>query len=298
MKSFLKIVAPFIMLMSVATFSTSTLAQEEAPLTICTGSSGGSYHTAGGYLKDALKRQGVLAEVITDTGGSIGNIGMASQGKCDMFFSQPDAVAVEKSNYPDLRLKSMGKYHDEYIIFLTNKKGLDELSDLESNPKKKIISVGDLYTSGSGATWRNLRKADSDYAPVRVSDEFDSANEALEALVDRSIHGILLVTGVNANSTLKAASDFYSDSLQISEVDDGDIADLKDMNGDSFLESTDVPCTKITKALTSCLFGKTDTYKMKAQLFLVKSDKIGKALSTKIRNASRIASQTARNQLN
>ncbi|WP_156453085.1 hypothetical protein [Polycladidibacter stylochi] len=296
MKSFRSFVAVAIGL-AASIYSVQSLA--ETKIRICSGSENGSYHQAALMYQKALERAGLDSEVLFDTGGSIGNKDMALNDECEVFLAQPDVIANLKREEPveAKRLMTLASLHDEYIILLTHRDGkVNELSDLESYGKEAKIVVGDVYASGAAATWANLVAEDSDYGEVTIATEEDDAELALEELVHGNVDAILLVTGMQANQVLIEAQ-HLSDDIMIAPMDDGDVDDAKDIDGNKMLFSAGVPCNHLTEGLTSCTFGKTNTYKMTAQLYALR-DKFTKKELKKLRRAARASAKVIRNALN
>lgn len=280
-------------------------AQEPTTVSICTGSEGGSYHTAGEmFAKTLAKTSKMPVEVKVDTGGSIGNVDLAlASGDCNIFIAQPDVMVNLKRSEPIQadRVMTLASLHDEYAILLVNPNNrVDSLGDLEDYGKEASLVVGDVDFSGASATWKNLVANDEDYGAVRIAQEFDDTEFALEDLAQGSIDAILLVTGMNANATLNEANSFYKGKIAIGPMNDRDFDDATDLRGEKLLTSTEVPCNELTKNLDACSWtggASVDTYKMQAQLFAVK-DAFTKKELKQLRRAARRAAQNITNRLN
>lgn len=283
-------------------------AQEPTTVSICTGAEGGSYHTAGEmFAKTLAKTSKLPVEVKIDTGGSIGNTDLSLHAEeCNVFIAQPDVMVnlKRKDSMNADRVLTLASLHDEYVVLLVNpNKRVDSLGDLEDYGKEASLVVGDVDFAGAAATWHNLTIHDEDYAPVRIAQEFDDTEFALEELAQGSVDAILLITGLsegNTSATLKEAAEFYKDKIVIGPVNDGDFDDATDLRGEKLLTSTEVPCTNATRNLDACtMFGNAtvNTYKMQAQLYAVK-DAFNKKELKLLRRAARRAAQNIANRLN
>ena len=278
----------------------TAMAHANPVISICSGTDGGSYHMAGKTIAKSLNKQGIEAQVLADTGGSLGNIALAQQGKCNVLISQPDAMVNLKRTDPSAagEFTTVGTLHDEYLILLVNRDGkVTELDDLEDYGREASIVLGDPDFSGAVQTWENLVAEDDDYGAVRIAAEHDDPEFALEALAQGEVDAILLVTGINANRALAEANSYMSENIRIGAINDGDVDDAVDLSGDRLLRSDGVPVNDLTNNMTNCVFGCTNTYKMSAQLYLVK-DSIDRSTEKILRRVARRASSQIQNALN
>ncbi|EFO31673.1 conserved hypothetical protein [Roseibium sp. TrichSKD4] len=273
----------------------SAFAQDlKPPISICSGTDGGSYYLAAKAIADSLAKEKITSEVLVDTGGSLGNISRALRGECNVLVSQPDAMVNLKRNDPASAREfvTVASLHEEYLILLVNRDGkVGELDDLESYGKEASIVLGDPDFSGAVQTWANLVAEDDDYGAVRIASEHDDPEFALEALAQGEVDAILLVTRIKANRALSEANSYLSKKLRIGAMNDGDVDDAVDLAGDPLLVSVGVPSNGITSNLTSCFFGCTDSYKMQAKLYLVKGSIDRRTEKTLRRVARRVGAQ-------
>jgi TRAP-type uncharacterized transport system substrate-binding protein len=211
-----------------------------AALTLCTGAAPDPYAQAGDMIKAEAKGAGLNVVVVKDTGGTWGNIQLSLQGKCDAFIGQPDGLAYLKRTEPANAAKFLpiADLHREYLHALCGKKsGVDDIGDLENDPKKYSIALGNRG-SGAWLIWQNLIAEDSDYAGVVPKDE--SGDIALSSISnDQTTCG--LFPAALGNATVRSADEFYGDGLLLVGVTDRDFDDAVDPQGKLLYSYSEIP---------------------------------------------------------
>lgn len=209
-------------------------------LTLCTGAADQPYAAAGEMIRAEAKGAGLNVEIVKDTGGTWGNIQLSLQGKCDAFVGQPDGLAYLKRTEPSNAAKfvPVADLHREYLHALCGKKsGVDDIGDLESDPKKYSIALGERG-SGAWLIWQNFISEDADYAPVRQTDE--SGDIALSS-VSNDQTTCMLVPAALGNAVVRSADEFYGDGLALVGVNDRDFDDAVDPQGKLLYSYAEIP---------------------------------------------------------
>ena len=230
-------------------------ASPAAALTLCTGAASDPYAQAGDMIKAEAKGAGLNVEVVKDTGGTWGNIQLSLQTKCDAFIGQPDGMAYLKRTEPAnaAKILPIATLHREYLHALCGKNsGVDDIGDLESDPKKYTIALGGRG-SGAWLIWQNLIAEDSDYASVRPTDE--SGDIALSSVSnDQTTCG--LFPAALGNATVRSADEFYGDGLTLVGVTDRDFDDAPDAQGKPLYSYSEIPSGTYKNSLQGWFSGK------------------------------------------
>lgn len=219
-----------------------------AALTLCTGAADQPYAAAGEMIRAEAKGAGLIVDVVKDTGGTWGNIQLSLQGKCDAFVGQPDGLAYLKRTEPANAAKfvPIADLHREYLHALCGKKsGVDDIGDLESDPNKYSIALGERG-SGAWLIWQNFISEDADYAPVRQTDE--SGDIALSSVSNEQTT-CMLVPAALGNTLVRSADEFYGESLSLVGVNDRDFDDAVDPQGKPLYAYAEIPSKTYKKNL-------------------------------------------------
>lgn len=234
------------------------------PLTICTGGEGGAYEALGSQIgSDIVRKIGGELEVI-NTGGSIENAELMSDGSCYMAIMQGDAVVSR--GLP--RSISVTNAHVEAVFWIFGTGGVSDFADMTSkeNSSKKVAIV-----SGSGAevTLDNFRAVDKDYKDV-LPVEFDDWYLAAEAVAQ----GYTMKAGVRVNIAgmlyvgrpgfiTKDITTDFGPKLMVGEIDESSFSDTKDLAGNPLYYTCELT-EKMTNGIKTSTWGKPDTYCMNA----------------------------------
>jgi TRAP-type uncharacterized transport system substrate-binding protein len=213
------------------------------PIRLCTGGTTGNYFAAG----DMIKRMGgsTVIEVV-ETEGTIDNLERmlnlpADDPKaCDAMIGQPDGPVYLARTSPTnaKRIRQVASLHREYLHVLCNKdSGVDDLGDLESDPDKYKIAIGD---AGSGAwlIWQNLIVEDEDYGAIPVSNE--GGIIALASVSSGDVTCMLVPAGLK-NGTVNEADGTFGDTIQLVGANDKDFDDAVDIKGKPLYEYAKIP---------------------------------------------------------
>lgn len=222
----------------------SPAAHAAAIIRLCTGGEGGTYLPAGGIIKSMTGN--TLNIEVVETEGTVDNMRRMidlpadDPAACDAMIGQPDGPVYLSRTAPAKakRLRQIASLHREYLHVLCNKdSGVDDLGDLESDPAKYKLAIGD---EGSGAwlIWQNLTAEDTDYAEIPVSSE--GGTLALSA-VQSGDATCMLVPGGLKNGTVAEADANLGDSIQLVGANDRDFDDAVDIKGKPLYEYASIP---------------------------------------------------------
>lgn len=204
-------------------------AQAEAvDLRLCTGSPGKTYIKVGERLA-AMAPQftaGNLAIEVIPSGGSIDNMTRALAGECDAFIAQGDALAFftrEVDTSAAGRFEIVGELYKELALLLCSREsGIDDLDEVGT----ETVAAGNMGT-GSLATLLTLQRIEPDtYGGITIFPA--NGFEGAMAVVQGKAVCVFDVIAPQSDlvSTL-AENEQTSDVLQISEVDNSDLADFE-----------------------------------------------------------------------
>lgn len=224
---------------ALAVMAMSSIAHAE--INLCSGNGNGVYYEAADAIKAAAGRTVMITNV--ETVGTGENIQFTVNGvedeSCDAFIGQPDAVVYEAKAVPVISkiIRPVGTLHREYLHAICNKEsGVDDVGDLESDPKKYSIAIGDV---GSGAwyTWQNMITEDDDYSEVQTVAE---GGALAAASVASGTATCMLVPAGLSNGTVNNIDATYSDTVALVGVNDRDFDDAVDIKGKPLYEYRDI----------------------------------------------------------
>jgi hypothetical protein len=244
------------MLLAVFTMFMANVALADLkPLTICTGGEGGAYEALGSQIgSDIVRKIGGELEVI-NTGGSIENAELMSDGSCYMAIMQGDAVVSR--GLP--RSISVTNAHVEAVFWIFGTGGVSDFADMTSkeNSSKKVAIV-----SGSGAevTLDNFRAVDKDYKDV-LPVEFDDWYLAAEAVAQ----GYTMKAGVRVNIAgmlyvgrpgfiTKDITTDFGPKLMVGEIAESSFSDTKDLAGNPLYYTCELT-EKMTNGIKTSTWG-------------------------------------------
>lgn len=225
-------------------------------LTLCTGAADQPYAQAGDMIKAEAAGSGLDIEVVKGTGGTWGNIQLSLQGKCDAFIGQPDGLTYLKRTEPASAAKFLpiADLHREYLHAMCGKNsGIDDIGDLESNPTKYTIALGERG-SGAWLIWQNFIAEDKDYAPVRATAE--SSDDALSAVANDQTT-CMLVPAALGNAVTRTADELYGEGLTLVGVNDRDFDNAKDPQGKPLYSYSKIPSGTYKNSLQGWFDGKS-----------------------------------------
>lgn len=227
--------------MLAATFMFASTAMSAETVKLCTGGSNGVYFDAGEQIKRMAK--GELNVEVIETQGTIDNLNKLTDGTCDAMIGQPDGpVYASRSNPASVKkLRQVASLHREYLHVLCGKEsGVDDLGDLESDPSKYSIAIGE-QGSGAWLIWQNLVAEDEDYGEIPVSNE--GGVLALSSVSSGNTTCMLVPAGA-PNGTVSEADSVYGDTVVIAGANDKDFNDAQDIKGKPLYEYRDIPTEK------------------------------------------------------
>lgn len=210
---------------------------------LCSGSGTGVYYEAADAIRQSAGKSLPVINVETvGTGENITrtvNVAKDDDDSCDAFIGQPDAVVYEAKAAPVIAkaIRPVGTLHREYLHALCGKSsGVDDIGDLESNPKAYSVAIGD---QGSGAwyVWQNMITEDEDYAEVPTVNEGGSL--AISSVASGTTSCVLVPAGLG-NGTVNLADSTYADDLNLVGVNDRDFDDAVDIKGKPMYEYRDI----------------------------------------------------------
>lgn len=221
---------------------------------LCTGSASGVYYAAG----EAIKKMGgpKLGITVVETEGTLDNLTRTLEADddtaCDAMIGQPDGPVYvsRKSPASAKKLRKIASLHREYLHVLCSKgSGLDDLGDIVG--AKGSVAIGE---PGSGAwlIWQNIIAEDDSYGSVPISNE--GGDLALSAVASDVTTCMLVPAGLH-NGLVNEADDLYGDSVTLSDANDKDFNDAKDIDGKTLYEYVDIPSGTYGKSLQTGLFG-------------------------------------------
>lgn len=234
-----------LLIVGAALASMSSFALAGEPIALCTGSSTGVYYDAGEFIKKAAGRTLDITNV--ETFGSGENISRLLEvqkdddDSCDAIIVQPDVMVYTVRQAPTTArmVTQIGVLHREYLQALCGKGTVDDVGDLESDPKGNnySIAVGDEGSAG-WYTWQNLLAEDDDYAGIRV-DKIGSTT-ALSSIAGGDTTCGLFPSGLNSG-TMNEANDMFSDNLDLADVNDSDFNDSVGIDNKPMYEFKEIP---------------------------------------------------------
>lgn len=242
----------------------------EMPTTLkfCTGAEGGFYEKLGNTIGRSIVRGSEIKLEVLNTGGSVESAELLKEGECDIALLQADAVAT-------LPLPTDVKATDahlEAIYWLFPKDGeVVDFGEMEQPANAKRYGVAVVRGGGAQVTMNNFAKVDTDYAKVRQI-EFDDWMQVGEAVAQGytmrngeriEIAGALYTGRMNAISS-DITEDFGS-LIKVGEVNDGDFASVKDVNGNPLYTSCEIS-SKQSSGIAVDTVGAADTYCVRAQV--------------------------------
>lgn len=211
---------------------------------LCTGGPSGNYYGAGETIRQMAGSS--LDIVVVETQGTVDNmrrmidLPATDPAACDAMIGQPDGpvylarTAAAKAK----RVRQIASLHREYLHVLCNKdSGVDDLGDLESDPAKYKLAIGD---EGSGAwlIWQNLIVEDEDYAAIPVSSE--GGIMALSAIQSGDATCMLVPAGLK-NGDVTEADNNFGDTVQLVGANDKDFDDAIDIKGQPLYTYAKIP---------------------------------------------------------
>jgi TRAP-type uncharacterized transport system substrate-binding protein len=269
----------------------ATFAQAKTEIRLCTGGESGVYYAAGREIAGISSK--LIDVKVVETEGTLDNLertldlAKGEPDACDAMIGQPDGpVYLSRQSPASVRtLRQVGTLHREYLHVLCNKEsGVDNLSDLESDPSSYSLAVGE---SGSGAwlLWQNFISEDEDYGEIPTTSE--GGVLALSAVAS-GITTCMLVPAGLGNGTTKEADGVYGSDVILAEATDYDFNDAQDIRGKALYEFTDIPGDTYEVALQSGWGGSKETVSWLAGVY-INMDKIEdkKALTAFIKSVSR-----------
>lgn len=238
-------------------------------INLCSGATDGPYDQIAHEIANNLRGSGVEVRVVSDTGGTWGNIERTTRVSnsaqptqadydagtaCHAFIGQPDGLSALKRKNPAEanRLVTVGKLHTEYLQALCNKdSGYTDIGELGGRDDVSI-AVGD---SGSGAwlIWENFIAEDSSYGTVPTKSL--SGPEAVAAVANGDVTCMLVPAGI-PNKTVSEADELFGDQLVLAGVNDKDFNDAVDTDGKSLYTWAKIPSGTYSKHLQGWFSGK------------------------------------------
>lgn len=218
----------FLSLAIAATCLLSAGYAHSSDIRLCTGSSTGVYFDAGETIK-SFAPKGITIQNI-ETSGTMDNMDMTINNECDAFIGQPDGPAYMTRKNPAMgkKFRQIGSLHREYLHVLCGKDSdVDDLGDLENDPSKYSIAVGD---NGSGAwlIWQNLITEDEDYGNIPTVQE--GGDLALSSVSSGTATCMLVPAGLG-NGTVNEADGVYGDTIKLVGANDKDFNDALGIDG-------------------------------------------------------------------
>jgi len=224
-------------------FAGLSIAQAET-IRLCTGSETGNYYAAGKKIRE-MAGSSVTVEIVA-TQGTIDNmrrtldLPKSDEASCDAFIGQPDGPAYRAATNRGsvATLRPVTTLHREYLHGLCNKEsGVDDIGDLESNPAKYSIAIGQ---EGSGAwlIWQNFIREDEDYKEVPTTPE--DGILALTAVSTGQTTCMLVPAGLG-NGTVGEADQTFGDTIALVGANDKDFDDATDISGKALYEYAKIP---------------------------------------------------------
>ncbi|WP_245521323.1 TAXI family TRAP transporter solute-binding subunit [Rhizobium azibense] len=272
-----------------------TLLMSAAPsfastIRLCTGAANGNYFAAGDMIKNMAGSAVDIA--VVETGGTIDSLDrMLSLLKddikaCDAMIGQPDGpVYISRSSPANVKkVRQVASLHREYLHVLCGKQsGVDDLGDLENNPEKYRIAIGE-QGSGAWLIWQNLVSEDEDYGAVPVSNE--GGIMALSSVSSGDTTCMLVPAGLRNGTPMEADSTF-GDTVALVGANDKDFDDAIDIKGKSLYEYAKIPGEAYPKSFN--YWSDVQTISWLAGVYVNTERFDQKTLSTFIQAATRAA---------
>ena len=212
----------------VALDGASAPAAAATQMRLCTGSPGKTYVKVGEKLADLADQftMGQLEIEVVPTGGSIDNLNLVLEGKCDGFIAQGDAIAFYADQVnPAITdaIQLIGPLYKELGLLLCSRaSGIDDLDEASG----ATIAAGNMGT-GSLATLLNLQRIEPDtYGGIKIypANGFEGALAVLDGKADCVFDVIApqsdLVQTLNDNERTGA-------QLYFAEIDNSDLEDFE-----------------------------------------------------------------------
>jgi uncharacterized protein len=260
---------------------------EARDINLCTGSTSGVYYSVGQMIGTYVGND--LKINVVETAGTFDNMDRMLSGQCDAMIGQPDGPVYLKRTKPSDAAKISApimKFHAEYLHVLCSKEsGVEDLSELESNPEKYTVAIG---APGSGAwlIWQNIIEQDDDYAKIPTKAE--SGITALASVASNETTCMIVPSGI-PNGVVAEADANWGDQIVLVSADDKDFNDAEDVDGKALYKFVDLPTNKYTTTFGR-YWSNPETIGWTAALYVNKSTLTGKDLENLIRAASRARS--------
>lgn len=268
----------------------ATPALAASPIRLCTGAPSGLYYAAGDEIAKVAGK--TLAVVNVETEGTLDNLERLldlpadDPQACDAMVGQPDGpVYVARSSPAKVKkLKQVATLHREYLHVLCSKKsGVSDLGDLENDPARYSLAVGDVG-SGAWLAWQNLVAADEDYG--KVPQRTEGGDIALAAVASGETTCMLVPAGLG-NGTVMEADATYGDTVVLVGANDRDFTDAINIAGEPLYSWEKIPAGTYPHALQSGWFSAASTISWPAAVY-VNTERMDRGtLNAFIRAASR-----------
>ena len=213
-----------------------------APLKLCSGSTSGIYFEAATDIAKSVGR-GLQVEIV-ETLGTSDNIERAllssdQPDSCDALIVQPDGMVEAAKSSPGIskKIRQVGSLHREYLHVLCGKNsGVDDLGDLEDDPSKYSIAVGERG-SGGYLVWQNLIREDEDYASV--TPVYEGGTSALSSVAAGDVTCAIVPAGLK-NGIMNDADGMFADDLVLVGANDKDFNDAVGFDGKPIYEYREI----------------------------------------------------------
>lgn len=268
----------------------ATPAMAAPAVRLCTGAPSGIYYAAGDEIAKVAGKS--LAIVNVETEGTLDNLERVldlpadDPAACDAMVGQPDGPVYVARQSPAKvkKLKQVATLHREYLHVLCSKKsGVDDLGDLENDPDRYSLAVGDVG-SGAWLVWQNLVAADEDYG--KVPQRTEGGDIALAAVASGETTCMLVPAGLG-NGTVMEADATYGDTVVLVGANDRDFTDATNINGEQLYTWEKIPAGTYPRSLQSGWFSAASTISWPAAVY-VNTERMDRAtLNAFIRAASR-----------
>ncbi len=244
---------------------------------IATGSEGGGYERLGYKIAKSVEKQTTKKKIdmdfeVINTTGSVENLELFDDGDVQVAIVQGDSLSL----FPPKKAYKSKNAHTEMVYWFANKaNGVDDLEDLEGDPKQLVVIV---EGSGASVTWQNFAKEDSGYkvnvekGTIYAEDLYEAFELVSEGTYEgKKVAGLIHVTRAGALST-ELREDF-SKTVAIGEATDSDFADADDENGNPLYTTCEVE-RRAKAGWGTMSMGDPDTVCMKAKvIFTTEWDK-------------------------
>lgn len=231
-----------IFLSTALAFAAMSASAVAADIKLCSGSPSGVYYEAATDIAKSVGRG--LSVTVVETMGTADNIDRAllpstEPDSCDALIVQPDGMVDAAKSSPGIakKLRQVGSLHREYLHVLCGKNsGVDDLGDLENDPTKYSIAVGERG-SGGYLVWTNLIREDEDYAAVNVV--YEGGTSALSSVAAGDVTCALVPSGL-ASGTMNDADGMFADDLILAGANDKDFNDAVGIDGKPIYEYREI----------------------------------------------------------